>query len=128
MQIGFEVLADNNLERCDRCKSREWGRIALVFTPSLRDEGAIAFPKGNPVTITASRSVRVIMCIDCLAHAIQSITGWNIRKLLNRYREVSPLYGTVPVGLDVVVLPTGELPKEKKEKRIRRTPLQKGKR
>ena len=128
MKVGLEILSDNDIELCDRCKSKEWGRIAFMFTPTLMDEGAIDFPKGNPVEIAAMRSFRVIMCIDCLAHAIQSVTGWNMRKLLNRYREISPLYGSVPVGMDVIVLPADKMPVTVQPKSIKRKPTKKGKR
>jgi len=128
MKVGFEILSDDNTSACDRCKSKEWLRLAFVFTPTLTDEGAIAFPKGNPVEIAAARAVRVIMCIDCLAHAIQSVTGWNMRKLLNRYREISPLYGSVPVGMDVIVVPTDKIPVGVSPKPIKRKSIKKGKR
>lgn len=127
MIIGFEVLSDESQERCDRCKSKEWARLGFRFTPSLHDTAAIEFPKGIYAEYTHERSLRVILCIDCLAHAIQSVTGWNIRKLLKRYREVSPLYGTVPVGLDVIVLPKDQPAEHEISKRMKRKPVKKGK-
>lgn len=97
MRIGLEMLSDTSHEPCDRCKSTSWARIGLTLTPNLRDVGAVEFPKFKDAGMGSLGQVRAIICIDCLAYAIQAVTGWNIRGLINRYKEVSPLYGTVPV-------------------------------
>lgn len=128
MKIGLEILPDNSVEVCDRCRSKEWARIALLFTPSLSDTGAIEFPSPSQMQHVAGRTLRVIMCIDCLAHAIQSVTGWNIRKLLERYRTVSPLYGTVGVSDEEPEPSYKLLPPAKKAKAIRHKFSKKGKR
>lgn len=95
--IVYEVLPDDNVERCDRCKSTKYPRIGFIISPSLHETGEVMFPKGKPRKAAEERQARVVMCSMCLAHAIQTVTGWDMQSIVLRYAAVSPRFGSVPV-------------------------------
>ncbi len=95
--IVYEVLANDSRERCDRCKSMDWQRLAIQVRYSLTELGEIAFPLSHRKELPQSRTYRFIICVSCLGFAVQAASGWNLSGLLERYRKVSPLYGSVPV-------------------------------
>lgn len=68
--IGFEFMADNDHRNCERCLSSDWPRIGFIIDPTHK----------------------AVICIYCLAGAIEAVTGWKVKAMLERYRRVSPLF------------------------------------
>lgn len=66
--IMYHVAADTSQNECERCRLKYFPRIVMSD-----DTGAT-----------------LSICVGCLADAIDLVTGWKVRRIVDRYAEVSP--------------------------------------
>lgn len=92
MKIIYEVLPDGNIDKCDKCRSSENPRMKMHITPSLTEQDAVAFPRHAKGQSLITNTLELTICSHCLASAVNAATGWDMLKLVERYKAISPRF------------------------------------
>lgn len=92
MRIIYEVLSNENTDKCDKCRSTDHSRMKMHITPALIEQGAVAFPKHAKGQLPIVTTLELTMCSHCLASAVNAATGWDMLKLVERYETISPRF------------------------------------
>lgn len=92
MKIIYEVLPDDCKDKCDKCRTDENPRMKMHITPSLMELGAVAFPTVQKGKAPILSTIEMTMCTHCLASAVNVASGWDMLKLVERYKTISPRF------------------------------------
>lgn len=83
--------------RCERCGSASYPVVQFEFGKSYVD----------------------LLCVHCLAQAIEQATGWKVVRMVERWKRISPAFadfGKTMLAADGVrVKPSKHLPKRSKQ-------------